>query len=75
MSGYEINFDGLAIDNLTGNLNINKGQLALKQSGFDLVGANVKMDLVYGCLSAEKAFFDFKVLAKETSSSMRFIIP
>jgi AsmA protein len=61
----KINFDGLAIDNLTGNLNINKGQLALKQSGFDLVGANVKMDLVYGSQSPEKAFFDFKVLAKE----------
>lgn len=61
----KINFDGLAIDNLTGNLNINNGQLALKQSGFDLVGANVKMDLVYGSQSPEKAFFDFKVLAKE----------
>ncbi|MEY2629635.1 MAG: hypothetical protein RLZZ469_530 [Bacteroidota bacterium] len=61
----KINFDGLAIENLTGNLNINKGQLALKQSGFDLVGANVNMDLVYGSQSTENAFFDFKVVAKE----------
>jgi AsmA protein len=61
----KINFDGLAIDNLKGNMKINKGQLELKNSGFDLIGANVKMDLVYGSQSTEKAFFDFKVLAKE----------
>jgi AsmA protein len=39
--------------------------LELKQSGFDLIGSNVKMDLVYGSQSTEKAFFDFKILAKE----------
>ncbi|MEK8179383.1 AsmA family protein [Flavobacterium buctense] len=61
----KINFDGLTIDNLKGNMKINKGQLELKQSGFDLIGSNVKMDLVYGSQSTEKAFFDFKVLAKE----------
>lgn len=61
----KINFDGLAIDHLKGNMKINKGQLDLKQSGFDLIGSNVKMDLVYGSQSTEKAFFDFKILAKE----------
>ncbi|MFN3753156.1 AsmA family protein [Flavobacterium sp.] len=61
----KINFDGLAIDKLKGNMKISKGQLELKQSGFDLIGANVKMDLVYGSQSTEKAFFDFKILAKE----------
>ncbi|MBF6641834.1 AsmA family protein [Flavobacterium sp. J49] len=61
----KINFEGLAIDNLKGNMKIDKGQLELKQSGFDLIGANVKMDLVYGSQSTEKAFFDFKILAKE----------
>jgi AsmA protein len=61
----KINLDGLAIDNLKGNMKINKGQLELKQSGFDLIGANVKMDLVYGSQSNEKAFFEFKILAKE----------
>ncbi|MBP6556940.1 MAG: hypothetical protein KA213_01150, partial [Flavobacterium sp.] len=61
----KINFDGLAIDNLKGNMKINKGQLELKKSGFGLIGANVNMDLVYGSQSPEKAFFDFKILAKE----------
>lgn len=61
----KINLDGLVVDHLKGNMKINKGQLELKQSGFDLIGANVKMDLVYGSQSTEKAFFDFKILAKE----------
>ncbi|WP_284652786.1 AsmA family protein [Flavobacterium terrisoli] len=61
----KINLDGLAIDNLKGNMKINKGRLELKKSGFDLVGANVNMDLVYGSQSTEKAFFDFKIAAKD----------
>jgi len=61
----KINFEGLAIDNLKGNMKINQGKLELKNSGFDLIGSNVNMDLVYGSQSTEKAFFDFKILAKE----------
>ncbi|MDI9256504.1 AsmA family protein [Flavobacterium sedimenticola] len=61
----KINFDGLTIDNLKGNMTLNKGQLGLKQSGFEMVGAKVTMDLAYGSQSPEKAFFDFKIAAKE----------
>ncbi len=61
----KVNFEDLKLQNLKGKMNINKGQLALKNSAFDLIGANVKMDVVYGSQSSEKAFFDFKVDAKE----------
>jgi len=61
----KINFEGLAIDNLKGNMKINQGKLELKKSGFDLIGSNVLMDLVYGSQSTSTAFFDFKVNAKE----------
>jgi AsmA protein len=61
----KINFEGLAIDNLKGNMKINQGKLELKKSGFDLIGTNVLMDLVYGSQSTDKAFFDFKIDAKE----------
>ena len=56
----KINFEGLAIDNLKGKMKINQGKLELRKSGFDLIGSNVLMDLVYGSQSTEKAFFDFK---------------
>jgi AsmA protein len=61
----KINFEGLAIDNLKGNMKINQGKLELKKSGFDLIGSNVLMDLVYGSQTTSNAFFDFKVNAKE----------
>jgi len=61
----KVNFEDLKLENLKGKMNINKGQLALKNSAFDLIGANVKMDVVYGSQSPEKAFFDFKVNAKD----------
>lgn len=61
----KVNFEDLKLENLKGKMNINKGQLTLKNSAFDLIGANVKMDIVYGSQSPEKAFFDFKVNAKD----------
>ncbi|TDP58673.1 AsmA-like C-terminal region-containing protein [Flavobacterium dankookense] len=61
----KVNFEDLKLENLKGKMNINKGQLALKNSAFDLIGSNVKMDVVYGNQSSEKAFFDFKVNAKD----------
>jgi AsmA protein len=61
----KINFEGLAIDHLKGNMKINQGKLELKKSGFDLIGSNVLMDLVYGSQTASSAFFDFKINAKE----------
>ncbi|MFN8325429.1 AsmA family protein [Flavobacterium sp.] len=64
-SANKVNFEDLKIENLKGNMTINKGQLALKKSTFDVIGANVKMDVVYGSQSPEKAFFDFKVNAKD----------
>jgi AsmA protein len=64
-SANKVNFEDLKLQNLKGKMNINKGQLALKNSSFDLIGANVKMDVVYGSQSTEKAFFDFKVNAND----------
>jgi len=61
----KVNFQDLKLENLKGKMNINKGRLELKNSGFDLIGSTVNMDVVYGSQSTEKAFFDFKVLAKD----------
>ena len=61
----KINFEDLKIENLKGKMSINKGKLELKNSGFELAGANVLMDIIYGSQSMDKAFFDFKIAAKE----------
>ncbi|MGL2965061.1 hypothetical protein [Flavobacterium sp. XGLA_31] len=61
----KVNFQELQLDRLKGQMSLSKGRLELKNSGFDLIGCNVNMDVVYGSLSPQKAFFDFKVLAKD----------
>ena len=61
----KVDFDELKMQNLKGNVTINNGKLQLKKSGFDIVGSNVNMDVIYGSESPEKAFFEFEVLAKD----------
>jgi AsmA protein len=61
----KVDFDELKMQNLKGNVIINNGKLQLKKSGFDIVGSNVNMDIVYGSESPERAFFEFEVLAKD----------
>ena len=61
----KVNFQELKMENLKGQMNLNKGRLELRNSGFNVIGCNVNMDVVYGSQSTEKAFFDFKVLAKD----------
>jgi AsmA protein len=61
----KVNFQDLKVDNLKGTMKINQGKLTLQHSGFDVIGCHVNMDAVYGSQSTQKAFFDFKVLAKD----------
>lgn len=60
----KVNFNGLDIGNAKGNMVIANGKLALTKTGFDLIGCIVNMDVVYGSETADRAFFDFKVNAK-----------
>ena len=61
----KINFDGLAINNLIGGLNINKGRLELKSADLDIIDCKMKMNAIYGSQSAAKAFFDMNVKAED----------
>lgn len=61
----KVDFDELKMQNLKSEVEINNGKLMLNKSGFNIIGSNVNMDIVYGSETAKKAFFDFKVVAKE----------
>ena len=61
----KLDFDELKLENLKGNVAVNRGKLSLKNSGFDIVGANVKMDVNYASETSEKATFDMKVKAND----------
>ena len=61
----KVNFEGLAISNLTSYLKMNKGEMQLKNTGFNLIGCQVKMNASYKSLNPKKAFFDYKLIAKD----------
>ncbi len=61
----KVDFDELKMQNLKGNVTINKGTLQMHKSGFDIIGSNVNMNVVYGSETPEKAFFELEVLAKD----------
>lgn len=61
----KVDFDELKLENLRGNVTVNKGRLSMKNSGFDVIGAKVKMDVNYTNESTEKASFGMKVNAKD----------
>ncbi|HLA57063.1 MAG TPA: AsmA family protein, partial [Flavobacterium sp.] len=61
----KVTFNGLNIENGKGSMTINKGILSLKNTGFNLIGCNVSMDAVYGSETKNRAFFDFKIAAKD----------
>ena len=61
----KVNFDGLTINNLTSYLKMDKGEIQLKNMGFNLIGCSTKMNASYKNIGAQRAFFDYKIVAKE----------
>lgn len=61
----KVNFGDLTLDNAKGDLTISKGKMLLKNTGFNIIDCNVKMDIAYASETSNKAFFDFKVKADD----------
>ncbi len=61
----KVNFQDLILEKVNGNMLINNGKLIMKNNSFDIIGSNVKMDIVYGSETPNKASFDFKINAKD----------
>lgn len=64
-SAQKIKFGDLVIDNSKGDLIINQGRLNLNNSRLTMAGCTANMDLVYGNETANNAFFNFKISAKD----------
>lgn len=61
----KVYFQNLILEKMNGNLDLNKGKLTMKNNSFDIIGSNVKMDIVYASETPNKAWFDFKILATD----------
>lgn len=58
-------YNGLALKDFKGQMNINNGKLMLKQTGFNLIGAPVTMDATYSSITPLKAAFDYQINATD----------
>ncbi|WP_421938831.1 AsmA family protein [Pedobacter sp.] len=58
-------YNGLSINDAKGTLLIGNGALALKQTGFNIAGAQVGMDANYKSTGTKSGLFDFHLTAKE----------
>ena len=61
----KITFGELNIHESKGNLTVNQGKLNLSNSSLNIIGCNVNMNALYYNETSNRAFFDFKVLAKD----------
>jgi len=64
-SASKVFFNGLKIENATGNLDISNGRLSLEKTGFGLIGCKVSMDADYAPETSTRAGFHFKVDARD----------
>ena len=61
----KVNFNELILTDSKGNLNVNKGKLVLDNTSFNLIDCKLNMDVTYTSETSKRAFFDFKILAKD----------
>ncbi len=61
----KVSFEGLSLDNLTGNLALGNGIMQLKNTSFGLIGCKMGIDGVYDDVNSRKANFNFHFVAKE----------
>ena len=61
----KVNFADLILEKLNGSALVSGGQFMLKNSSLDIIGCNVKTNLIYQSEAADKASFDFKITAKD----------
>lgn len=61
----KVKYNGLDVNDVKGQMTINKGQIQLKQAGFTIIGAPVVMDAAYGSTTPQKAFFDYHISAQD----------
>lgn len=62
-SAGNVLFKDLHLQNLATNVSVNKGKLSLKETGFDIIGCKVRMDMEYANEGSSKALFDYRIRA------------
>lgn len=64
-SAGQVVYNGLKLQDAKGLMELNNGTLTLKETGFNLIDAIVKMDATYRSTSLKSADFDFHLSAQD----------
>ncbi|RFM30564.1 AsmA family protein [Deminuibacter soli] len=59
-----VDYNGLQLSNVTGNIGIDSAAIHLQQTGFDLIGCHVSMDGSYSSVTPVKALFNYHLNAQ-----------
>lgn len=60
----KVEYDGLILNNVLGNLAVRNGKLLFEKIGFDIIDCNVGINGFYDDLNPKKAAFDIRFVAK-----------
>lgn len=61
----KVNFNGLELKSANGSLKMKNGLLTMQNTGFDLIGCTVNMDVTYKSVNSKNARFDYHIKANE----------
>lgn len=64
-NAQKVDFNGLALNNAKGTLQMKNGKLNIKNTGFNLIGCEVIMNANYQGITPEKAQFDYSINATD----------
>lgn len=60
-----LTYNDLVLRDAKGQMTVNNGTITLKQTGFNLIGSPVIMDASYMSVNPQRAFFDYRISAKD----------
>ncbi|MFT3933183.1 MAG: AsmA family protein [Chitinophagaceae bacterium] len=64
-NAQKVDYNGLHLQDVKGNVAVKQSKLTLKETGFNLIGCNVLMDADYNSTSPYKALFDYHLKATD----------
>ncbi len=64
-SAKKVAYNGLQLKDFKGQMNLTKGKIILKQTGFSIINAPVVMDATYSSISPIRATFEYHINAKD----------
>ncbi|HSD08560.1 hypothetical protein [Flavobacterium sp.] len=64
-TAHKINYQGLVLQDGKGAVKMKDGKIIMQNTGFNLIGCNVRMNAAYQGVTPQKAIFEYDIKAKD----------